>query len=86
MNMMHRLLVVVLVVAATAAAAQTPAQEKVRAACMGDIRQYCSAELLTFDREKVRACLRTNIKKTTPACQAAAKARQAEIRAAKKAQ
>ena len=80
---MRGFMALVLVMAATGSAAQTPAQDKVRAACMGDIKQFCSSEMMTFDREKVRACLRTNIKKTTPACHAAAKARQAEMKAAK---
>jgi hypothetical protein len=51
---------------------------------MPDIRKYCSAELGTFSREKVRACLIKNIKKTSPACQAAAKARRDAERATKK--
>lgn len=55
-------------------AAPLSAQNDVREACMPDIRQFCSAELGTFSREKVRACLIKNIRKTSPACQAAAKA------------
>ena len=51
------------------------AQEDVRVACMPDIRTYCAAELASFDRDKIRACLIDNIKKTSPGCQAAAKAR-----------
>ena len=51
------------------------AQDTVREACMSDIRNFCAAEMATFDRDKVRACLIENIKKTSPACQAAAKAR-----------
>ena len=51
------------------------AQGSVRTACMPDIRNYCAAELASFSRENVRACLIKNIKKTSPACQAAAKAR-----------
>jgi len=51
------------------------AQEDVRVACMPDIRTVCAAELASFDRDKIRACLIENIKKTSPACQAAAKAR-----------
>lgn len=50
-------------------------QDTVREACMPDIRNFCAAEMATFDRDKVRACLIENIKKTSPACQAAAKAR-----------
>jgi hypothetical protein len=42
---------------------------------MPDIRALCAAELASFDIEKVRACLIENIKKASPACQAAAKAR-----------
>lgn len=60
------------------------AQDNVREACMADIRQFCSAELASFSREKVRACLIKNIKKTSPACQAAAKARRDAERAKKK--
>ena len=56
-------------------ATQLSAQDNVRKACMPDIRKYCSAELGSFSRENVRACLIKNIKKTSPACQAAAKAR-----------
>jgi hypothetical protein len=52
------------------------AQNTVRVACMPDIRKHCSAELATFSRENVRACLIKNIKRTSPACQEAAKARQ----------
>jgi hypothetical protein len=51
------------------------AQDTVREACMPDIRNFCAAEMATFDIQKVRACLIENIKKTSPACQAAAKAR-----------
>jgi hypothetical protein len=65
-------------------ATQLSAQDNVREACMPDIRKYCSAELGTFSREKVRACLIKNIKKTSPACQAAAKARRDAERATKK--
>jgi hypothetical protein len=56
-------------------AAPLLAQDNVRAACMPDIRKYCAAELASFSRENIRACLIKNIKKTSPACQAAAKAR-----------
>lgn len=56
-------------------AAPLSAQNDVRKACMPDIRQFCSAELGTYSREKVRACLIKNIKMTSPACQVAAKAR-----------
>jgi hypothetical protein len=56
-------------------AAPLAAQDNVREACMPDIRNLCAAEMATFDRDKVRACLIENIKKTSPACQAAAKAR-----------
>lgn len=51
------------------------AQDNVREACMPDIRNFCAAEMATFDIQKVRACLIENIMKTSPACQAAAKAR-----------
>jgi hypothetical protein len=64
-------------------AAPLAAQNTVREACMPDIRQYCSAELATFSRDKVRACLIKNIKKTSPACQQAAKARRDAERAKK---
>ena len=60
------------------------AQDNVREACMPDIRKYCSAELATFSRDNVRACLIKNIKKTSPACQEAAKARRDAERAKKK--
>lgn len=59
------------------------AQNTVRAACMPDIRKYCSAELATFNRENIRACLIKNIKQTSPACQEAAKARRDAERAKK---
>jgi hypothetical protein len=48
---------------------------------MPDIVKYCSAELGTFNRENVRVCLIKNIKKTSPACQKAAKARRDAERA-----
>jgi len=64
-------------------AAPMSAQGNVREACMPDIQKYCSAELGTFSREKVRACLIKNIRKTSPACQAAAKARRDAERAKK---
>lgn len=51
---------------------------------MPDIRKYCAAELGAFSREKVRACLVKNIKRTSPSCQAAAKARRDAERAKKK--
>ncbi|WP_295498807.1 hypothetical protein [Sphingorhabdus sp. EL138] len=59
------------------------AQDSVREACMPDIRKYCSAELGSFSREKVRACLIKNIKKTSPSCQEAARARRDAERAQK---
>ena len=59
------------------------AQNTVRVACMPDIRKHCSPELATFSRENVRACLIKNIKRTSPACQEAAKARQDAERAKK---
>jgi hypothetical protein len=65
-------------------AAPLSAQNDVREACMPDIQKYCSAELGTFSREKVRACLIKNIRKTSPACQAAAKAQRDAERAKKK--
>jgi hypothetical protein len=65
-------------------AAPLSAQDNVREACMADIHQFCSAELASFSREKVRACLVKNIKKTSPGCQAAAKARRDAERAKKK--
>ena len=64
-------------------AAPLLAQDSVRNACMPDIRKYCSAELASFSRDKVRACLIKNIKKTTPGCQEAAKARRDAERAKK---
>lgn len=65
-------------------AAPLKAQDNVREACMPDIRKYCSPELGTFSRENVRACLIKNIKKTSSACQQAAKARRDAERAKKK--
>jgi hypothetical protein len=65
-------------------AAPLSAQDNVREACMPDIQKYCFAELGTFSREKVRACLIKNIRKTSPACQAAAKAQRDAERAKKK--
>ena len=65
-------------------AAPLSAQDNVREACMPDIVKYCSAELRTFNRENVRTCLIKNIKKTSPACQEAAKARRDAERAKKK--
>jgi hypothetical protein len=64
-------------------AAPSLAQDNVREACMPDIRKYCAAELGSFSRENVRACLIKNIKKTSPACQKAAKARRDAERAKK---
>jgi len=60
------------------------AQDNVREACMPGIVKYCSAELGTFNREKIRACLIKNIKKTSPACRTAAKARRDAERAKKR--
>jgi hypothetical protein len=65
-------------------AAPLSAQNTVREACMPDIRKYCAAELGSFSRENVRACLIKNIKQTSPSCQAAAKARRDAERAKKK--
>lgn len=67
--------------AAWLGAAPASAQQTVREACMPDIRTFCSAELAAFDRDKVRACLVANIAKTSPTCQAAAKAQQQANRA-----
>ena len=75
---------IVLILGASAlllSAAPVSAQDNVRKACMPDIVKYCSAELGTFNRENVRACLIKNIKKTSPACRTAAKARRDAERA-----
>jgi hypothetical protein len=68
-------------VASASASASTPATQSVRDACMPDIRTLCASELGSFDRAKVRACLIANIKRTSPACQAAARAQQNANRA-----
>lgn len=65
-------------------AAPLSAQNDVREACMPDIQKYCAAELGTFSRQKIRACLIKNIKKTSPACQAAAMAQRDAERAKKR--
>ena len=78
---------IVLILGASAlllSAVPVSAQDNVREACMPDIRKYCSAELATFSRDNVRACLIKNIKKTSPACQKAAKARRDAEQAKKK--
>jgi hypothetical protein len=75
---------IVLILGASAlllSAVPVSAQDNVREACMPDIVKYCSAELRTFNRENVRTCLIKNIKKTSPACQKAAKARRDAERA-----
>lgn len=75
---------IVLILGASAlllSAVPVSAQDNVREACMPDIVKYCSAELGTFNRENVRACLIKNIKKTSPVCQKAAKARRDAERA-----
>ncbi|MFM9852140.1 MAG: hypothetical protein ACKVOJ_04920 [Sphingomonadaceae bacterium] len=64
-------------------AAPLSAQDNVREACMPDIRKYCSAEMMTFNRDAVRACLIKNIKKTSPSCRAAVKARRDAMKAQK---
>lgn len=70
-------------VALLTAALPASAQDNVRAACMPDIQKHCSAELMTFNRGNVRACLIKNIKKTSPACRAAVKARRDAMEAQK---
>ena len=78
---------IVLILGASAlllSAVPVSAHDNGREACMPDIVKYCSAELGTFNRENVRACLIKNIKKTSPACQEAAKARRDAERAKKK--
>jgi hypothetical protein len=47
-------------------AAQGTAEQ--RAACMGDAFEFCGAEIP--DATKVEACLRKNLRKISPACQA----------------
>ena len=59
------------------------AQTSVREACMADIQKFCSPELATFNRDKVRACLIRNIQKTSPGCKVAAKAQRDRLRALK---
>ena len=59
------------------------AQTSVREACMADIQKFCSPELATFSRDKVRACLIRNIQKASPGCKAAAKAQRDRQRALK---
>lgn len=64
-------------------ATQAEAQTSVRDACMADIRKFCSPELATFSRDKVRACLIRNIQKASPGCKEAAKAQRDRQRALK---
>lgn len=59
------------------------AQTSVREACMADIQKFCSPELATFSRDKVRACLIRNIQKASPGCKEAAKAQRDRQRALK---
>ena len=59
------------------------AQTSVREACMADMKKFCSPELATFNRDKVRACLIRNIQKTSPECKEAAKAQRNRQRALK---
>lgn len=56
------------------------AQTSVREACMADIQKFCSPELATFNRDKVRACLIRNIQKASPGCKVAAKAQRDRLR------
>lgn len=48
------------------AAAQGTAEQ--RSACMGDAFQFCGSEIP--DATRVEACLRKNLRKISPACQA----------------
>lgn len=59
------------------------AQTSVREACMADIQKFCSPELATFSRDKVRACLIRNIQKASPGCKEAAKAQRDRQRSLK---
>jgi hypothetical protein len=80
---MSKLMIILPTAALLLSSAHISAQENVREACMPDIRKDCSAEMMTFNRDNVRACLIKNINKTSPACQAAAKARRDAERAKK---
>jgi hypothetical protein len=64
-------------------AAPAPVHANVREACMADIQKFCSPELATFSRDKVRACLIRNIQKASPGCKEAAKAQRDRQRAVK---
>lgn len=63
--------------------AAAPVHANVREACMADIQKFCSSELATFSRDKVRACLIRNIQKASPDCKEAAKAQRDRQRAVK---
>jgi len=57
--------------------AQAPApSSSVREACMSSAQSLCPTEVAAHDRDAVRACLRKNLDKATPACQAAVKTAQ----------
>ncbi len=62
--------------------AQTPAQSP-REACRSSAISLCPTEAMSGDIPGVRACLMKNLAKATPECQAAVKAVQAKMAAAK---
>ena len=62
--------------------AQTPAQSP-REACRSSAISLCPTEAMSGDMPGVRACLMKNIAKASPECQAAVKAAQAKMAAAK---
>jgi hypothetical protein len=80
---MRNLGVSIIACATMLVATPVEAQTSVREACMPDIQKFCSPELATFSRDKVRACLIRNIQKTSPECKEAAKAQRDRQRALK---
>lgn len=58
----------VLVLTGLCAAFPAWAADPGKAACMGDAKRLCAAEMQSLSRAKVRACLIAHIDQTSPTC------------------
>jgi hypothetical protein len=67
---MEQALTRTLLIAVVALAGTSPAwaADPGKAACMGDAKRLCAAEMNSLSRSKVRACLIAHIDQTSPTC------------------
>jgi len=71
-------------IASSGAVAAPPGEDLGKKACAVEARRLCPAEMRTFSRRKVEACMIVKIDQTSPACHTAMLRIKAERQAATK--